>query len=248
GISQKGIAQYDFLDRRKPHRVFLWKQLENLYFRERKFSIEVHDPKRVSVSRRTFGSGNVSVYVWFAASQPLCKCIWSMAIAQHQFYLDRKTSRVKEGGPKGVADPSASDLVGELSRSCLSLSTHSSSPNLSRSGSHSSLQHHSHAEDSASTESLHAARMEMVSALQQRYEALQEKLDEKTEELKLLCLREGELTGELPPEYPMKPGEPPPVVRKRVGTSFMLDEALINKIINKQEETVASLELEYEIQ
>lgn len=89
-------------------------------------------------------------------------------------------------------------------------------------------------EDSVSTESLHAARMEMVSALQQRYETLQEKLEEKTEELRLLCLREGELTGELPPEYPIKPGEPAPVVRKRVGTSFILDEALINKIINKQ--------------
>lgn len=89
-------------------------------------------------------------------------------------------------------------------------------------------------EESASTESLHAARMEMLSALQQKLEGLQEKLDEKTEELKLLCLREGELTGELPPEYPLKPGEPPPVVRKRVGTSFLLDETLISKIINKQ--------------
>ena len=26
--------------------VFPWKQLENLYFRDKKFSIEVHDPKR----------------------------------------------------------------------------------------------------------------------------------------------------------------------------------------------------------
>lgn len=26
--------------------VFHWKQLENLYYRDRKFSIEVHDPRR----------------------------------------------------------------------------------------------------------------------------------------------------------------------------------------------------------
>ena len=26
--------------------VFQWKQLENLYFRDRKFSIEVHDPAK----------------------------------------------------------------------------------------------------------------------------------------------------------------------------------------------------------
>ncbi|KAK7070656.1 FERM domain-containing protein 4A, partial [Halocaridina rubra] len=242
GLSHRGIAQYDFLDKRKPRRVFLWKQLENLYFRERKFSIEVHDPKRVSVSRRTFGPGNVSVYVWFAETQALCKAIWSMAIAQHQFYLDRKTSR---NDVSGVQLP---ELAVELSRSCVSLSTHSSSSNLSRSGSHSSLVNNSLAEDSASTESLHQARMEMHSALMQRRDALQEKIKEKTEELRLLCLREGELTGALPPEYPATPGQAPPTVRKRVGTSFTLSENLINKIINKQEETVSALELEYEIQ
>ncbi|XP_069946253.1 FERM domain-containing protein 4A isoform X1 [Cherax quadricarinatus] len=278
GLSHNGIAQYDFLDKRKPRRVFLWKQLENLYFRERKFSIEVHDPKRVvhtlssfnlyedaiedsrdhhddllaaiteattqvSVSRRTFGPGNVSVYVWFAETQALCKAIWSMAIAQHQFYLDRKTSRSEASGVRELPE-----LAVELSRSCVSLSTHSSSSNLSRSGSHSSLVNNSLAEDSASTESLHQARMEMQSALKQRRDALQEKIKEKEEELRLLCLREGELTGELPPEYPLMPGQPPPTVRKRVGTSFTLSENLINKIINKQEETVAALELEYEIQ
>lgn len=74
----------------------------------------------------------------------------------------------------------------------------------------------------------------MHSALKERRDALQEKLKEKTEELRLLCLREGELTGELPPEYPITPGQPPPTVRKRVGTSFTLSENLINKIINKQ--------------
>ncbi|XP_071519246.1 uncharacterized protein [Panulirus ornatus] len=279
GLSYRGIAQYDFLDKRKPRRVFLWKQLENLYFRERKFSIEVHDPKRVvhtlssfnlyedaiedsrdhhhddllaaiteattqvSVSRRTFGPGNVSVYVWFAETQALCKAIWSMAIAQHQFYLDRKTSRSEASGVRELPE-----LAVELSRSCVSLSTHSSSSNLSRSGSHSSLVNNSLAEDSASTESLHQARMEMLSALKERRDALQEKIKEKEEELRLLCLREGELTGELPPEYPTMPGQPPPTVRKRVGTSFALNENLINKIINKQEETVAALELEYEIQ
>ena len=26
--------------------IFQWRQLENLYFREKKFSVEVHDPRR----------------------------------------------------------------------------------------------------------------------------------------------------------------------------------------------------------
>ncbi|XP_076030690.1 uncharacterized protein LOC143018952 isoform X2 [Oratosquilla oratoria] len=243
GISHRGISQYDYLDRRKPRRVFLWKQLENLYFRERKFSIEVHDPKRVSVSRRSFGPGNVSVYAWYAETQVLCKGIWSMAIAQHQFYLDRKTSISEVVGVRELPD-----LAVELSRSRVSLSTHSSSSNLSHSGSQSSLVNHSQAEDSESSESMHQARKEMYIALQARKDALEEKLKDKTEELRLLCLREGELTGALPAEYPTMPGEPPPTIRKRVGTAFTLNENLINKIICKQEESVAGLELEYEIQ
>ncbi|KAI2800741.1 FERM domain-containing protein 4A [Blomia tropicalis] len=127
GLSVKGISQFDYNDRRLPLRHFPWKQLENLYFREKKFSIEVRDPKRVvhtlssinlyenaieeadtfddlssaicdpttqvSVSRRTFGPCNVTVYVWFAASSELTKCIWSMAISQHQFYIDRRLNK-----------------------------------------------------------------------------------------------------------------------------------------------------------
>ncbi|XP_047738863.1 dentin sialophosphoprotein isoform X1 [Hyalella azteca] len=244
GLSNRGISQYDYLDKRKPRRVFLWRQLENIYFRERKFSIEVLDPKRVCVSRRSLGSASasVTVHVWFAESQAQCKAIWSMAIAQHQFYLDTKALRSEE--QSAVCD--MPELAVDLSRSCLSLSTHSSSSNLSRSGSHSSLQQHSQAE-SGSSESLEAARLEMLEALRLRRSGLQEKLSAKTEELRLLCLREGELTGELPPEYPLVPGQPPPSVRKRVGTSFALDESIIDKIINKQEETVSALELECEI-
>jgi len=32
----------------------------------------------------------VKVYSWFASLPSLCKSIWLMAVAQHQFYLDKK--------------------------------------------------------------------------------------------------------------------------------------------------------------
>lgn len=54
GLSCRGIAQYEANDRRTPVRVFQWKQLENLYFRDKKFSIEVHDAKRVVQTLSSF--------------------------------------------------------------------------------------------------------------------------------------------------------------------------------------------------
>ncbi|CAG2053307.1 unnamed protein product [Timema podura] len=69
----------------------------------------------------------------------------------------------------------------------------------------------------------------MVANLQARKEAIEVKLNDKIFELKLLCIQEAELTGILPPETPLEPGESPPVFRRREGM-------------------LANLELEYKIQ
>ena len=103
-------------------------------------------------------------------------------------------------------------------------------------------------QESELTEDARRARAEMVSALKARREALEEKLREKRAVLKELCIKEGELTGELPPEIPLAPGEPLPVIRKRVGTEFQISEKLLNKSGTPEEEQLAQLELELEIQ
>ncbi|CAC5387797.1 FERM domain-containing protein 4A,FERM domain-containing protein 4B [Mytilus coruscus] len=242
GLSYKGIAVYDKSDKKEPRKIFTWKLLENLYYRDKKFSIEVHDPKRVSVSRRTFGPGNVAVHAWFGCTSQLTKCIWSMAVAQHQFYLDRKHSKSSLHTVR-----SSSEIAADLTCSNKSSSSLPGSfSDISRSASSSSLPNLSGSRFDINLDHLDAikAQREMFEALKARKEALDEKLRKKTEELKLLCMQEGELTGRLPREYPLASGEQPPAIRRRVGTAF----SLASKVQDDQAESLSKLELEYELQ
>ena len=43
GVSYRGIGLYDFNNRAVTSKLFPWSKLENLYYRDRKFSIEVHE-------------------------------------------------------------------------------------------------------------------------------------------------------------------------------------------------------------
>lgn len=79
------------------------------------------------------------------------------------------------------------------------------------------------------SEAARAARMEIVAALKARKGAMEDKLKAKIDELKKLCMEEGGLSGQLPPEYPLSPGEALPTIRRRVGTSFTLPENLLNR-------------------
>ncbi|KAF7208986.1 FERM domain-containing protein 4B-like [Nothobranchius furzeri] len=67
-------------------------------------------------------------------------------------------------------------------------------------------------------------KKEKIAELKKKEKDLQDKLTQKLEELKKICLREAELTGKLPKEYPISTGEKAPPVRRRVGTAFKLDD------------------------
>ena len=57
-----------------------------------------------------------------------------------------------------------------------------------------------------------------------------------------------EITGELPPETPLKPNEPLPIIRRRVRTEFTLSDKLLTEPKSQEEEELSKLELEFAIQ
>uniref|UniRef100_A0A3Q3FB07 FERM domain containing 4A n=1 Tax=Labrus bergylta TaxID=56723 RepID=A0A3Q3FB07_9LABR len=219
--------------------VFQWRQLENLYFREKKFSVEVHDPRRASVTRRTFGHSGIAVHTWYACPA-LIKSIWAMAISQHQFYLDRKQSKSKIHAARSLSEI-AIDLTETGTLKTSKLANMGSKGKIISGSSGSLLSSGSQESDSSQT-----AKKDMLAALRARQEALEETLKKRLEELKSICIREAELTGKLPKEYPLDPGEEAPTVRRKIGTAFKLDE---QKILPKgEEEELERLEREFAIQ
>ncbi|XP_027015007.2 FERM domain-containing protein 4B isoform X1 [Tachysurus fulvidraco] len=216
GISYKGIGQYDIQDKVKPRRLFQWKQLENLYFREKKFAVEVNDPHRRAVTKRTFGQTGLVIYTWYA-SHSLIKTIWVMAISQHQFYLDRKQSKAKMTAARSLGDI-AVDLTENSAAKTTKLNV--GIKNQVIMASNGSLV----STGSADSEMNDEQKKEKLAELRVKEKEIQDVLSKKMAELKEICLREAELTGKLPKEYPMSAGEKPPGIRRRIGTSFKLDE------------------------
>uniref|UniRef100_A0A667ZR68 FERM domain containing 4A n=1 Tax=Myripristis murdjan TaxID=586833 RepID=A0A667ZR68_9TELE len=163
--------------------VFQWRQLENLYFREKKFSVEVHDPRRASVTRRTFGHSGIAVHTWYACPA-LIKSIWAMAISQHQFYLDRKQSKSKIHAARSLSEI-AIDLTETGTLKTSKLANMGSKGKIISGSSGSLLSSGSQESDSSQT-----AKKDMLAALRARQEALEETLRQRLEELKSICIRE----------------------------------------------------------
>ncbi|XP_013875163.1 uncharacterized protein C1orf106 homolog isoform X2 [Austrofundulus limnaeus] len=83
-------------------------------------------------------------------------------------------------------------------------------------------------------------------ALKLKHQSLEERLELCLLELRKLCIREAELTGTLPSDYPLMPDEKPPRVRRRIGASFKLDEELI--LQDQQDSELQALETDLAVQ
>jgi hypothetical protein len=85
-----------------------------------------------------------------------------------------------------------------------------------------------------------------LATLQERKKTIEESLAKCNQELKQICLQEADLTGIIPQEMPLEPGESPPLIRRRVGTTYQLPENLI-KNANNKDESVTDLELQIQL-
>ncbi|XP_063792148.1 coiled-coil domain-containing protein 120 [Pseudophryne corroboree] len=71
-------------------------------------------------------------------------------------------------------------------------------------------------------------RAQLISELAEKQRDLQESLRQKVNELRRLCLQEAELTGQVPPEYPLEYGERPPNVARR-QRAFRMSAAAVSR-------------------
>lgn len=102
---------------------------------------------------------------------------------------------------------------------------------------------------SGNTESMGASgnsNATRLAVLQERKKTLEETLIKKNQELKELCLQEADITGIIPTEMPLQPGETPPTIRRKVGTSYLLPENLLKSNSGK-DEVSADLELQLQL-
>ncbi|KAM4737444.1 innate immunity activator protein isoform 2-T2 [Anableps anableps] len=83
-------------------------------------------------------------------------------------------------------------------------------------------------------------------ALKLKHQSLEERLELCLLELRKLCIREAELTGSIPSDFPLMPDEKPPRVRRRIGASFKLDEGLIRQ--DQQDSELQALETDLAVQ
>ena len=211
GLSPKGLGVYEPGNRSSLLQLFEWKNLENIYHRDRKFSIEVYQQPSQSNSRplsqsTTVGPSqlargsiprNLVVHVWYSSNPRLLRSLFNTAKGQHQLYLSKRATRA--ASPSQCRSPSA--MAQELSLSTMSLD---SSSNLA--GSANSLVSTnskgtattgvSEENQAAAQAALRAAEREMYLALISRRDELRTQLARREEELSKLCRNEEKILSQ----------------------------------------------------
>lgn len=158
----------------QPEKVFGWKKLENLYYRDKKFSVEVASDVQ----------GGVKQYAWYGPTKVI-KSLWHAAIHAHQFYLQRRnTSKTPNYSTK------MADLEGRLDQGTrLAEDKHPDSDV--------TILQTERFEESPETR---AKELEVMMMLKEKKKQLEDQYYQRVEQLKMVLKKEAELTSIIPTE------------------------------------------------
>ena len=180
GISFRGIGLYEYNNKITSKKMFSWSNLENLYYRDRKFSIEVHENnenevRQIDLNEDTFNP--VKVYAWFASMPTLCKSIWLMAVSQHQFFLDKRQNK-----DILMQYKSLNDLANEITNSNnentgLALTTMNSNSNINNNINHSKHNNITEPEPEVIASDESTEKGQLLNLLKKKQEILKNKLE-----------------------------------------------------------------------
>ena len=148
----------------------------------------------MSSGRRVPPTPNIKVRAWFTNSPQYCKAIWSTAVSQHQFYLDKRNSRQNQS-------LQIDDLVRELNSSTITLTIDNSQTNgpLSQSNSTKKTKRNEIRIDFLfdlatlnliQNEQIEADVEQLMDLMKNRKKQLESLLNEKMKDFGLLCVLE----------------------------------------------------------
>lgn len=252
---------YDYHNKTVAKKTYQWTQMENMYYRDKKFSMEYSETQRNggrSLVKKTANNGlnrinslrrsmsqKVKLYSYYCSSASSCRELWYMAVSYHKFHLEKKTPNNKTNDH--LSPPASNPPSKVLSRSS-SFSSMRSMNSGKDNNSDSASFYFSLDGESISSSQIIRAEEDMVSALTQRKAFLEQQLLIKKELLNEICLRESELTGVIPKEIPDSPTHPGLPMRRRVGTSFEFDDSILQPGGNVEDHELDVLQRDYEIQ
>jgi len=181
-ISYKGISQYHINNKSKHFKTYYWRQLQNLFCKDKKFTIEVVQDESI-------------INLQWHSSPHVIKSLFQMSIDQHHYYLRRGESKTKLIKDKKRLERKITENNKSLIETGVSKSN---SESMTRIKDVDVTIKRVTKED---TPELRQAERDLINSLKNRRTLLEDRLYESVQQLKLICMKESEFTGILPNDY-----------------------------------------------
>ncbi|XP_003382747.1 PREDICTED: FERM domain-containing protein 4A-like isoform X2 [Amphimedon queenslandica] len=248
GVGTNGIVQCYLDNRNEPIAHYQWMNLQNIYYKDKKFSVEVYTNSRSP--RKTYQSNSVALLAWYGKNPKVVVAIWKMVRDQHMFYRSKRSAKSTDFHTGDLDEAKPNMTMTEILRHLNRKHRHGGS--ISPSSSHSSLSIESAKSNQATGASAEAvaaakkAQQEMYGALSTTRDELVDKLEKKLTAYKDLLLKEMQITG-VPPEG--LTAEEIEKMRTKFGINFKFSKFVLDRGESVGEgDAIEELEKQLEVQ